>query len=25
MGAGFQSPDEHVERLRAGREALAGI
>jgi probable F420-dependent oxidoreductase len=25
MGAGFQSPDEHLERLRAGREALADL
>jgi probable F420-dependent oxidoreductase len=25
MGAGFQSPDDHLERLSAGREALAGL
>jgi probable F420-dependent oxidoreductase len=25
MGAGFESPDEHLERLRLGREALADL
>ena len=25
MGAGFSSPDEHLERLREGREALANL
>jgi probable F420-dependent oxidoreductase len=25
MGAGFQSPHEHLERLRAGREALSDL
>ncbi|HST24721.1 MAG TPA: LLM class F420-dependent oxidoreductase [Gaiellaceae bacterium] len=25
MGAGFTTPDEHLERLRAGREALSGL
>ena len=25
MGAGFSSPDEHVDRLREGCEALAGL
>jgi probable F420-dependent oxidoreductase len=25
MGAGFESPDQHLERLREGREVLAGL